>query len=103
MIAIEPSGPPFEATIIATGKARAWGPTDIPLTYDPPVKEASELAVEREAKPDAPRPVRLLDAEGAGAPAGQPEEHPGDGDGGGSLLSPGLRPLHRQVPQPGRR
>ncbi len=54
IIAIEPSGPPFEATIIATGKARAWGPTDIPLTYDPPVKEASELAVEREAKPDAP-------------------------------------------------
>jgi pimeloyl-ACP methyl ester carboxylesterase len=54
VIAIEPSGPPFEATIIATGKARAWGTTDIPLTYDPPVKEASELAVEREAKPDAP-------------------------------------------------
>jgi len=54
VIAIEPSGPPFEATIIATGKARAWGPTDLPLTYDPPVKEASELAVEREAKPDAP-------------------------------------------------
>jgi pimeloyl-ACP methyl ester carboxylesterase len=48
VIAIEPSGPPFEATIIATGKARAWGPTDIPITYDPPVKEASELAVERE-------------------------------------------------------
>ena len=54
VIAIEPSGPPFEATIIATGKARAWGPTDIPLTYDPPVKDPSELAVEREAKPDAP-------------------------------------------------
>jgi pimeloyl-ACP methyl ester carboxylesterase len=48
VIAIEPSGPPFEATIIATGKARAWGPTDIPITYDPPAKEASELAVERE-------------------------------------------------------
>jgi pimeloyl-ACP methyl ester carboxylesterase len=54
VIAIEPSGPPFEATIIASGKARAWGPTDLPLTYDPPVKEASELAVERETKPDAP-------------------------------------------------
>jgi pimeloyl-ACP methyl ester carboxylesterase len=54
VIAIEPSGPPFEATIIATGKARAWGPTDIPLTYDPPVKDPSELAVEREAKADGP-------------------------------------------------
>jgi pimeloyl-ACP methyl ester carboxylesterase len=52
VIAIEPSGPPFEATIIATGKARAWGPTDIPIAYDPPVKEASELAVEREAAED---------------------------------------------------
>jgi pimeloyl-ACP methyl ester carboxylesterase len=49
IIAIEPSGPPFEATIIGTGKARAWGPTDIPITYDP-----SELAVEREAEPDGP-------------------------------------------------
>jgi len=48
IIALEPAGPPFEATIIGTGKARAWGPTDIPLTYDPPAKEASELAVERE-------------------------------------------------------
>ena len=54
IIAIEPSGPPFEATIIATGKARAWGPTDIPITYDPPVKEPSEIAVERDAEPDGP-------------------------------------------------
>src|SRR5215467_9128615 len=48
IIALEPAGPPFEATIIGTGKARAWGPTDIPLTYDPPAKAASELVVERE-------------------------------------------------------
>jgi len=34
------------------GFARAFGPTDIPITYDPPVKEASELAVEREAAED---------------------------------------------------
>jgi pimeloyl-ACP methyl ester carboxylesterase len=54
IIAIEPSGPPFEATIIATGKARAWGPTDIAITYDPPVKEPSEIAVERQAEPDGP-------------------------------------------------
>ena len=31
IIAMEPAGPPFEATIIGTGKARAWGPTDIPI------------------------------------------------------------------------
>ena len=54
VIAIEPSGPPFEATIIGTGKARAWGPTDIPITYDPPVKEPSELATVRDAEADGP-------------------------------------------------
>src|SRR5438093_10330423 len=54
IIAIEPSGPPFEATIIGTGKARRWGPTDIAITYDPPVKDASEIAVEREAAAEWP-------------------------------------------------
>jgi pimeloyl-ACP methyl ester carboxylesterase len=54
VVAIEPAGPPFEATIIGTGKARVFGPTDIPIAYDPPIKEASELAVEREAEPDGP-------------------------------------------------
>jgi pimeloyl-ACP methyl ester carboxylesterase len=54
VIGIEPAGPPFEATIIGTGRTRPWGPTDIPLTYDPPVKDPSEIAIEREAKPDGP-------------------------------------------------
>jgi pimeloyl-ACP methyl ester carboxylesterase len=54
IIAIEPSGPPFEGAIIASGKARAWGPTDVPITYDPPVKDPSEIAVVRDAKADGP-------------------------------------------------
>ena len=54
IIAIEPSGPPFEATIIGTGKARAWGPSDIPITYEPPVKDPTEIAVVRDAEPDGP-------------------------------------------------
>ncbi len=54
IVAIEPSGPPFEATIIGTGKARAWGVTDIPITYDPPVKDPSEISVVREEKADGP-------------------------------------------------
>jgi pimeloyl-ACP methyl ester carboxylesterase len=54
IIAIEPSGPPFEGAIIASGKARVWGPTDIPITYDPPVKDPSEIAVVRDAKADGP-------------------------------------------------
>ncbi|HEX3504948.1 MAG TPA: alpha/beta hydrolase [Xanthobacteraceae bacterium] len=54
IIAIEPSGPPFENTIIGTGKGRAWGPSDIPITYDPPVKDPSEISVVRDEAPDAP-------------------------------------------------
>jgi pimeloyl-ACP methyl ester carboxylesterase len=54
IVAIEPGGPPFENTIIATGKGRAWGVTDVPMTYDPAVKDPAEIAVEREERPDAP-------------------------------------------------
>jgi pimeloyl-ACP methyl ester carboxylesterase len=54
VISVEPSGPPFEGTIIATGKARAWGVSDIPMTYDPPVKDPGEIAVVREEKADGP-------------------------------------------------
>ena len=54
VIAIEPSGPPFEATIIGTGRTRPWGPTDIPIAYDPPVKDPSEIAIEQEAEADGP-------------------------------------------------
>lgn len=54
IVAIEPSGPPFENHILATGRARSWGPTDISLTYDPPVTDPAELRVERQTEPEAP-------------------------------------------------
>ena len=54
IVAIEPSGPPFEATIIGTGKTREFGLTDIAISYDPPIAAASELAIEREVDPDGP-------------------------------------------------
>jgi pimeloyl-ACP methyl ester carboxylesterase len=54
IVAVEPSGPPFEATMIGTGKLRAWGPTNIPITYDPPITDPGEIALEREAEADAP-------------------------------------------------
>jgi pimeloyl-ACP methyl ester carboxylesterase len=54
IIAVEPASPPFENTIIGTGKSRAWGPTDIPLTYEPAVNDPSEIELEREAKSDGP-------------------------------------------------
>ena len=51
IVAVEPSGPPFELSVIGSGKARSWGPTDIPITYSPEVKDPSELTLRRE-KPE---------------------------------------------------
>src|SRR6478735_7835152 len=50
IIAAEPSGPPFANAVFSSEPARLWGVTDIPMTYDPPVKEAKELAVVRQDK-----------------------------------------------------
>ena len=54
IIAIEPSGPPFEGQVNASGPSRPWGVADLPLTYDPPAREASELRTERQAQPERP-------------------------------------------------
>ena len=54
IVALEPSGPPFHEAVFSTDKARAWGPTDVALTYDPPAKDASELAIEQQAEADRP-------------------------------------------------
>ena len=37
ILAIEPSGPPFEDNFLRTGTARPYGIANTPLTYDPPV------------------------------------------------------------------
>lgn len=54
IIAVEPSGPPMENVFPASGPARLWGLTDIPMHYEPPAIEASELQTVRQNKPDAP-------------------------------------------------
>jgi pimeloyl-ACP methyl ester carboxylesterase len=54
-IAIEPAGPPIENVIFATGKGRAWGLTNIPISYDPPLTDPKDLAIfkeDRAASPD---------------------------------------------------
>jgi pimeloyl-ACP methyl ester carboxylesterase len=60
-VQIEPSGPPVhDITLIGPpdyfkeGPLRPWGLTSIPITYDPPVKDASELEFVRQEKPDSP-------------------------------------------------
>ena len=102
IIAIEPSGPPFESTIIATGKARAWGvdrhPDDLRSAGQGPERDRGRARGEGRRA----RPVRVLDAEGAGASARQPQGHPVGDHRGRGVLPPALRPLHREISQPGR-
>lgn len=52
IVALEPSGPPFHNAAPNNPKARAYGITDIPLAYDPPVTSAEEIATERQPAPD---------------------------------------------------
>lgn len=58
IVALEPAGPPFENAVIAEGQARAWGLTDLPLTYDPPAASPADLTIELEAETDGPDVVR---------------------------------------------
>jgi pimeloyl-ACP methyl ester carboxylesterase len=58
IVAMEPNGPPFRDSVFDEDKNRAWGLTDIPITYVPPVKSAAELAIVQQSKPDAPDLVR---------------------------------------------
>ena len=43
-IAIEPPGPLIENVLFASSKGRAWGLTNIPITYDRPLTDPNELA-----------------------------------------------------------
>jgi len=54
IIAVEPSGPPFEGAVLSKGAARAWGPTDIRITYAPPVSDPKEIQREKQTKADGP-------------------------------------------------
>jgi pimeloyl-ACP methyl ester carboxylesterase len=58
IVAIEPSGPPFHDAVFDENKSRAWGLTDIPITYVPPVKSPAGLASVQETKADGPDLVR---------------------------------------------
>jgi pimeloyl-ACP methyl ester carboxylesterase len=71
ILAIEPNGPPFHAVqfigaphwFADGGVGLAWGVSDVALTYDPPVRDASELRFVQQAKADAPDLVRCFEQE----------------------------------------
>ena len=54
IVALEPNGPPFSDAVFDEDKNRAWGLTDIPITYAPPAKSPAEIAIVQESKPDGP-------------------------------------------------
>lgn len=67
IVAVEPNGPPFYGVDNigapdwfrdAAAMVNVWGLTAVPLTYAPSAAKAADLAIEREAKPDAPDLVR---------------------------------------------
>jgi pimeloyl-ACP methyl ester carboxylesterase len=74
-VAVEPNGPPFYDISFQGGEnwykdsekvGRAWGITRIPLTFDPPASDPSQLGMVRQERPDAPELVRCwLQAEPA--------------------------------------
>jgi pimeloyl-ACP methyl ester carboxylesterase len=53
IVAIEPSGPPFHNSAPNNPKARAWGVTDIAVTYEPPVTDPEQIKTAVQAAPDA--------------------------------------------------
>jgi pimeloyl-ACP methyl ester carboxylesterase len=55
IVAVEPVARPIEnAERGSTGPGRLWGLTNLPVHYDPPINEASELQPVRQDKPDGP-------------------------------------------------
>ncbi|HXQ50516.1 MAG TPA: alpha/beta hydrolase [Stellaceae bacterium] len=66
ILAIEPNGPPVHDVQMTGapdwfkygGVALSWGVTDVPLTYAPPAKDASELRFVQQDEADGPGLVR---------------------------------------------
>jgi pimeloyl-ACP methyl ester carboxylesterase len=67
IVAVEPNGPPFfvvenipqpEWFRDAASQTNAWGISAVPLAYSPPAAKATDLAIVRQDKPDAPDLVK---------------------------------------------
>ncbi|KAH8671291.1 Alpha/Beta hydrolase protein [Xylariales sp. PMI_506] len=54
IIAIEPSGPPFEKMTLRKGLQVRYGISDVPITYDPPITDPDVDLVREIVKADSP-------------------------------------------------
>ena len=111
ILAIEPNGPPVHNVEYTGapdwfkygGVALSYGLTDVPLTYAPAVKDASELKfVQQDKSRSGPTWCAASAQGGAGASASQSAEDAGAGAELRSLVPRALRPLHGALPAAGR-
>jgi pimeloyl-ACP methyl ester carboxylesterase len=61
IVAIEPDGPPMQNVDrikIEGSERRNWGPSGLPLTYDPPINDPADFDLIQEEQADAPDVVR---------------------------------------------
>jgi pimeloyl-ACP methyl ester carboxylesterase len=65
LVLLEPTGPPFREAVFSTNPARAWGLTDIPLSYSPPVINPGDLKQEVQPPRDANSSECILQAKSA--------------------------------------
>jgi len=55
IVGIEPDGPPMQnvnRTTLETRERRNWGPSSLPMTYDPPVSDPAEFALTVQERAD---------------------------------------------------
>jgi len=60
IVAVEPEGPPFRNAVFTQSPARAWGLTDIPITYSPQVSDPAALEPTEQPTSDGPGLVRCV-------------------------------------------
>src|SRR5690349_15842201 len=75
--------------------ARPWGVSDIPITYDPPVGDPSDIKTTQQEHADEPDLVSLPFSSSLGPPLGQSHPYTGARNHCRSGISLGLRPTPR--------
>ena len=110
VIAVEPNGPPVYETefkgapewFADMGQKKLSGLGEMPLTYDPPLKPGEELAFVKQDKPDKPDLVRCWQQAEPARKLRESRRHPDGHSDVGSVVSRGLRSLHRELSDAGR-
>jgi len=96
------AGPPFRNSVFNQDKARPWGLTNIPLSYDPPIKSAEELKPKSRTERRRSRLDVLLET-GRPAPAtAESRGYPDHDRNCGSVVPCVLRSLHLEIFDAGR-